>query len=90
MSKELEELMQKTVISEDKELTLMLEDIEPVEVPKFTNIEIEANKKQEFSIVVYKKENIFKRIFKNIKFSLEALRIMKHSKEFDYVKNQNR
>ena len=90
MNKELEELMQKNIISEDKELSLMLEDIEPIMPPKFTDLEIEANKKQEFSIVVYKKENIFKRIFKNIKFSLEALRIMKHSKEFDYVKNQNK
>ena len=90
MVKELEELMQKTVISEDKELTLMVEDIEPIGQTKFTDLEIEANKKQEFSIVVYKKENIFKRIFKNIKFTLEALRIMKHSQEFDYVKNRNK
>ena len=78
----LDELMEKIVLDENEFLSQMIEDIVPVKENLFTNLEIEANKKQEFSIVVYKKENIFKKLFKSIRFSLERLKIIKHSKNF--------
>ena len=90
MNKEMEELMQKTIISEDIVLSKMIEDIEPKPKIRFTDLEIEVNKKQEFSVVIYKKENVVKRILKTIRYALEKFRIMRHSQEFDYVKNQNK
>ena len=54
----LDELMEKIVLDENEFLSQMIEDVVPVKENLFTNLEIEANKKQEFSIVVYKKENI--------------------------------
>ena len=82
MNKELKELMQISVISENIELSAMLEDIVPVKEQRFTDLELEASKKETFSIVVYKKENPIMRFFKNIKFSLEKLKIMNKSREF--------
>lgn len=90
MKRLLDELMEKNLISENEALNQMIQDIVPVKQELFTNLEIEANKKQEFSIVVYKKENLLIRFFKNIRFSLEKLRIMKHSKEFELSKNIDR
>lgn len=90
MSKLLDELMEKNLISENETLSQMIQDIVPLEQEKFTNLEIEANKKQEFSVVVYKKDNLLVRFFKNIRFSLEKLRIMRHAREFDLSKNDNR
>ena len=90
MSKEMEELMQKTIISENIALSEMINDIIPKPAQRFTDLELEANKKQEFSVVIYKKENILKRLFKNLKFSLEKFRIMRHSQEFDYIKNKTK
>jgi hypothetical protein len=86
MSKEIEELMQKRIISENTELTNMLVDIVPLKENRFTDLEIEANKKEEFSIVIYKKENPILRFFKNVKFGLEKLKIIRHSKEFNLAK----
>ncbi len=85
----LEEFMGKNVISENVELSEMIEDILPIKQNRFTDLEIEANKKQEFRVVVYKKENVFVRFFKNIKFSLEKLKIIKHSKSFEKNRQEN-
>lgn len=82
MSKELEELMQKRILGENKGLTEMIEDIMPVVNVRFTDLEIEAEKKQEFSMVVYKKANPFINLFRGIKIGLEKIKIMRHSKEF--------
>ena len=39
---------------------------------------------------VYKKENPIIRFFKGIRYVLEKIKIMKESREFDYVKNSNK
>ena len=88
MSKEMEELMQKSIIGENMFLSELIEDIEPKIENRFTDIEIEASKKQQFSVVVYKKPNLIVRFFKNIKFSIEKLKIMKISQIFEYEKNK--
>ena len=90
MSNDLKELMQISVIGENKELSNMLLDIVPVKEQRFTDLELEAEKKETFSIVLYKKENPIVRFFKGLKMSFEKLRIMGKSREIDYVKNQNR
>lgn len=90
MDKELNELMQINIISENINLSNMIEDIVPLKEHKFTDLELEASKNETFSIVVYKKENPIVRFFKGIKFSLEKVRIMRKSREFDYAKSQNR
>ena len=90
MSKELEELMQKSIISENVELTNIISDIVPLKENRFTSLEIEASKKEEFSIVVYKKENIITRAFKSIRLIVEKIKIMKHSQEFVLEKMQNK
>lgn len=90
MSNELKELMQISVIGENKELTSMLADIQPIKEKRFTDLELEAEKNETFSIVLYKKENPIVKFFKGIKMSFEKLKIMGRSREIDYVKNQNR
>lgn len=90
MSNELKELMQISIIGENKDLSNMLEDIVPIKEQRFTDLELEAEKKETFSIVLYKKENPIIRFFKGIKMSLEKFRIMGKSREIDYVRNQNR
>ena len=82
MSKEIEELMQKSIISENIILSEMIQDIEPKIQQKFTDLEIETTKKQQFSVVVYKKENFLVRFFKSISYSIEKFRIMKFSQVF--------
>ena len=89
MSNELKELMQISIIGENKDLSNMLADIVPIKEQRFTDLELEAEKKETFSIVLYKKENII-RFFKGIKMSLEKFRIMGKSREIDYARNQNR
>ena len=89
MNKELIELMQINKISENKVLSKMLEDIEPIKEKRFTDLEIEANKNEKFSLVLYKEENIFVRFFKNIKLGLEKINIMKHSRNFEMEKRQS-
>ena len=90
MSNELKELMQISVIGENKDLSNMLEDIVPIKEQRFTDLELEAEKKETFSIVLYKKENPIVRFFKGIKMSLEKFRIMGKSREIDYARNQNK
>ena len=90
MSEEIKELMQKKVIRENEELSDMLADIVPVKEQRFTNLELDAEKKETFSIVLYKKENPIIRFFKSLKISLEKLKIMGKSREMDYARNQNR
>lgn len=90
MSNELKELMQISIIGEDINLSNMLADIVPIKEQKFTDLELEANKKETFSVVVYKKENPIVRFFKSIKLSFEKLRIMSKTREMSYVKNENR
>ena len=90
MSNELKELMQISVIGENKDLSSMLEDIVPVKEQRFTDLELEAEKKETFSIVLYKKENPIVRFFRGLKMSLEKLSIMGKSREIDYARNQNR
>ena len=76
MSNELKELMQISIIGENKDLSNMLADIIPIKEQRFTDLELEAEKKETFSIVLYKKENPIIRFFKGIKMSLEKFRIM--------------
>ena len=63
MSNELKELMQISIIGENKDLSNMLEDIVPIKEQRFTDLELEAEKKETFSIVLYKKENPIVRFF---------------------------
>ena len=90
MSNELKELMQISIIGENKDLSSMLEDIVPVKEQRFTDLELEAEKKETFSIVLYKKENPIVKFFKGLKMSIEKLRIMGRSREIDYARNQNK
>ncbi len=90
MSNELKELMQISVIGENKDLSNMIEDIMPVKEQRFTDLELAAEKKETFSIVLYKKENPIVKFFKGLKMSIEKLRIMGKSREIDYARNQNR
>ena len=90
MSNELKELMQISIIGENKDLSNMLADIVPIKEQRFTDLELEAEKKETFSIVLYNKENPIVRFFKEIKMSLEKFRIMGKSREIDYARNQNR
>ena len=90
MDKNLKELMQISVISENTELSEMIQDIIPTKEQRFTNLELEADKKQEFSLVIYKKTNLLISFIRSVKYTFEKIRIMKHSKEFDMVKNQNK
>ena len=90
MSNELKELMQISIIGENKDLSNMLADIVPIKEQRFTDLELEVEKKETFSIVLYKKENPIVRFFKEIKMSLEKFRIMGKSREIDYARNQNK
>ena len=45
MSNELKELMQISIIGENKDLSNMLEDIVPIKEQRFTDLELEAEKK---------------------------------------------
>ena len=89
MSKEIEELMQKSIICENKILSEMIQDIEPKKEQRFTDLEIEATKKEQFSVVVYKKDNIVVRFLKNIAYSLEKMKIMKFSQIFSKIGNSH-
>ena len=82
MKKEIEELMQITILGENTYLNELIKDIKPVKQNNFTDLEIEAQTNQEFRLVVYKKPSLVSRFFKNIKFGLEKLKIIKHSKKF--------
>ena len=90
MDKNLKELMQISIISENTELSDLIKDIIPTKEQRFTDLEIEAEKKQEFSLVIYKKQNPLISFWHSIKYAFEKIRIMKHSKEFDLAKNPNK
>ena len=90
MSREIEELMQKSIIGENIELSNIISDIIPKKEIRFTNLELDAAKKEEFSIVIYKKPSVVKRICNSIKMVMEKLNIIKHSREFVYEKNYNK
>ena len=82
--------MKISIIGEKKDLSNMLADIVPIKEQRFTDLELEAEKKETFSIVLYKKENPIVRFFKGLKMSFEKFRIMGQSREIDYARNQNR
>ena len=84
MGKELKELMQITIVGENTELSKMIEDIVPIKENRFTDLELEASKKEDFSLVIYKKENILARFIKGIKISIEKIKIMNKSKDLEY------
>lgn len=84
MDKYLNELMQIRVISENTELSKMIEDIEPLNLQT-----INENKKNEFSIVVYKKQNIIVKLFKEIGFVLSKIGIMKKTTQIELNRIQN-
>ena len=90
MDKNIKELMQISVISENINLSKMVQDIMPKREQIFTNLELEAEKKQEFHVVLYKKQNPVIRLFNSIRFAFEKIRIMKHSREFELEKMQNK
>ncbi len=90
MNSEIKELMQVKIIGEDTYLTNMISDIVPVKEQRFTNLELDAEKKETFSIVVYKKENPIVSFFKGIKLALEKLKIMGKTRELGYIKNTNK
>ena len=90
MDKYLNELMQISVIRENTELSDIIKDIVPTKEQRFTTLELEAERKQEFSLVIYKKQNPFINFIHSIKFAFEKFRIMRHSREFELVKNQNK
>ena len=90
MDKNLKELMQISIISENTELSDMIKDLIPKEEQKFTTLELEAEKKQEFSLVIYKKQNPLISLWHSVKFAFEKIRIMRHSREFELAKNQNK
>ena len=75
--------MQKSIISENILLSEMIQDIIPKKENKFTDLEIEATRKEEFSLVVYKKPNLITRFINNIKLSIEKLKIARISQFFD-------
>ena len=49
MDKNLKELMQKSIVNEFTELSDMIKDIIPTKEQRFTNLELEAEKKQEYN-----------------------------------------
>ena len=89
MGNNLDKIMQKSIISENIYLSKMIEDIVPNIEQKYTNVELEANKKEEFSLVVYQKQNILTRFFKMISISIEKLKIMKKIRRFELKKVKN-
>ena len=90
MDKNLNELMQIRVTSENIELSKMIQDIEPIKEQRFTNLELETGNKHEFSVVIYKKQNPIIRLFNSIRFTFEKFKIMKHSNEFQLSKIVNK
>ena len=71
MDKNFNELMQISVISENIELSKMIQDVVPTQERGFTNLELEAENKHEFSVVIYKKQNPLVKFFNSIRFTIE-------------------
>lgn len=89
MDKDMKELIEPIVISENIELSCLIEDIVPRVERKFTNVELEAERKQEFSLVIYKKPNPFKKVVNSIKIIVEKIRIIKHSNKNEFARAKN-
>lgn len=83
MENNLDKLMQKNIICENLELSKLIEDIMPKIEQRYTDIELDANKNETFSLVVYKKETLFTKVFKAISIILEKFRIMRNLKDFE-------
>ena len=83
MENNLDKLMQKNIICENIELSKLVQDIVPKIEKRYTNIELDANKNETFSLVVYKKQTLFTRIFKAISITLEKFKIMRNLREFE-------
>ena len=90
MDKNFNELMQISVISENIELSKMIQDVVPTQERGFTNLALEAENKHEFSVVIYKKQNPLVKFFNSIRFTIEKFKIMKHSNEFQFSKIDNK
>lgn len=88
MNNNIEKLMQKNLISENIALSKMIEDIVPITKPDYTNIEIDANKKETFSMVVFKKQNILAKIIKNFLISFEKVKIIMALRDFTIEKKE--
>ena len=88
MDNNLEKLMQKKIISENLILSNMIKDIVPKIKEKYTSLELETNKQEAFSLVVYKNQNIFMRFFKSISIYVEKLKIMRYLKDFKLEKKE--
>lgn len=84
MSKEQIELMEVRIVEEDLGLSEMIKDIKPIKEQRFTDLELEANKNENFSIVLYKKQNPITRLFNNIRLAIEKYKIIKKSRNFEY------
>lgn len=83
MENNLDKLMQKNIICENLELSKLIEDIMPKIEQRYTDIELDANKNETFSLVVYKKQTLFTKVFKAISITLEKFRIMRNLKDFE-------
>ena len=88
MNNNIEKLMQKNLISENIAISKMIEDIVPITKPDYTNIEIDANKKETFSMVVFKKQNILAKIIKNFLISFEKVKIIMALRDFKIEKKE--
>ena len=89
MEKLYNELMQANVIKEEKNISELIKDIVPLKEKRFTYLELQADRKEEFSLVVYKKENIFERFINSMKIIIEKFRIINHSRSLQYAENKS-
>ena len=89
MDEDMKEIIEPIVISENIELSCLIEDIVPRVERKFTNVELEAEKKQEFSLVIYIKPNPLKKVVNSIKIIVEKIRIIRHSNKNEFARAKN-
>ena len=89
MDKNIKELIEPIVISENIELSSLIEDIVPRVERKFTNVELDAVKREEFSLVIYKKQNPFQKVVNSIILIFEKIRIIKHSNKEEFASAKN-
>lgn len=90
MDKNFDELMQISIISENLELSQMIQDIVPIQEQRFTDLELETENRHEFSVVIYKKQNPIIKFFNSLIFTFEKFKIMKHSNEIQFSKIENK
>ena len=88
MINNIEKLMQKNLISENLTLSKMIEDIVPITKPDYTNIELDADKKETFSMVVFKKQNTLTKIIKNFLIGFEKIKIIMALRDFKIEKKE--